>query len=95
MSIYVKIREGTGKLTGTSLCRSCSFALIRETIKGETANCCTSWQPIPIYENIINCSKYNNSALPTLTALEETAWTVKTSSDGRTIGFKSPEKKDK
>lgn len=93
--IKFKIQQGTGKLTGTSLCRSCVHSAIYTDNGGEHVICNANFynQTMP-RGTVIDCNRYYNSTLPSLSSFEEIAWELKTEPDGGRIGFKPPEKKD-
>lgn len=94
MSITTKIHQGTGKLTGVSLCHSCAHSRITVNRQGELVRCNADYGKADLIKStVIRCSRYYNDNMPSLASLEETAWIVSTSSDGRKIGFKAPEKK--
>lgn len=89
MSIYLKIREGTGKLTGESLCKSCENSVIIE----DTVLCQAVHPNIQINKNIFSCNAYGNKSLPRLKQMEAIAWELRTSA-GRKIGFHPPKKRE-
>ena len=96
MSIFLKIQQGTVRSTGRPLCATCQYAVsvtdgaekIRCTMLSGAGN---YWVRGAVYE----CSHYYSSELPTLNALEETAWTLRTERGGKVIGFAPPERERK
>jgi len=93
--ITIKIHQGTGKLTGESLCKSCSHSLIfDEEHVGESAFCTYLHPQIRIRGRVRSCSDYYNKNLPSLGDMKETAWTLRTEKGGRMIGFKPPTTKN-
>ena len=91
--IYIKIHRGTGKLTGQSLCKTCTNSMIWTDARGEHTTCNTShpnWAP---QGKVLDCSDYYSSTLPSLRDMRETAWTLRTEKGGKAIGFTPPKKK--
>ena len=87
--IFIKIHQGTGKLTGESLCRSCTYGLFNIDSKGEHTTCLYSQKVNPMGK-VTECSYYYNKSLPSLQAMSQSAWTLRTEKDGRKIGFEAP-----
>lgn len=48
--------------------------------------------PVEVTKKVSDCSTYYNSSLPSVGAMTEIAWELKTAGDGRKLGFKPPEK---
>jgi hypothetical protein len=93
-SAAIKIQGGTGKLTNSSLCRSCSFGHIFSTHEGEVVRChVVSFNVVRMTKDVLECNQYRNAALPSLYQMEEIAWTLNTNKGGKTIGFEPPKKK--
>jgi hypothetical protein len=92
MSTFLKIHQGTGKLTGQSLCRSCENGVIRKGVRGEEDIQCDVFGK-PIVQNITDCSSYYNKALPSLRSFEQLAWTLLTDKKNK-VGFKPPNKNE-
>ena len=88
MSAHVKIHQGTGRLTGESLCKSCANAAIIE----EHINCQVVHPGIWIRKPVFNCTGYYNKALPSIRSMESIAWELRTSG-GRKLGFAPPKKR--
>lgn len=90
--ITIKIHQGTGHLTGESLCKSCSFATCLEDRRGEHVYCNqVPFGNLQIKGKVLTCNRYYNRNLPTLNDLYQTAWTLRTEKNGKMIGFKPPE----
>lgn len=94
MSIELKIHEGTGKLTGRSLCETCASGQVWTDATGEHTVCHRMYglnmrahQPLG---RVTECSVYYNKMLPSLRDLELSAWTLRTEKNGRQIGFEPP-----
>ena len=96
MDIKLKIHQGTGRLTGVSLCKSCKYALVREDRQGMQVFCGyygSSLGPAAmVRSDVRECSAYYNKGLSSLHAMTETAWTLRTEKNGRGIGFTPPDK---
>lgn len=83
----IKIHQGTGQLTGESLCLSCSRGYVRHDSRGETRYCRYFEQYLRA--DVQKCSEYYNSALPSLNDMHQIAWTLLTDK-AKKIGFKPP-----
>lgn len=95
--ITIKIHGGVGRLTGTSLCRSCSHSHIRVDRQGEQISCeaTGSFGALHVVRSDVrDCNHYYNKALPSLYDMEQTAWTLRTEKGGKQIGFTPPKKDD-
>lgn len=89
--IAFKIHEGTGRLTGESLCKSCSAATCWTDHSGEHTACSTLPFGVPQPKGKVwTCSRYYNRNLPSLNDLYQTAWTLRTEKNGKMIGFRPP-----
>ena len=84
----IKIHQGTGRLTGESLCRSCANSLIIE----DTTICQVVHPQIWIRKPVFNCTGYHNKSLPSIRSMEFIAWELRTSG-GRKLGFSPPKKR--
>lgn len=91
--IYLKIHEGTGRLSGVSLCKSCAQSVVWEDARGEHT-VCTEYGMTnrPIQGKVMRCSHYYNKALPTREDFQASAWTLRTDKWGKNIGFAPPPK---
>lgn len=92
--IYLKVHEGTGRLTGEHLCRSCRYGFIRTDSAGETFTC-THYDlesSARIRGKVTACNRYMNAALPSLGQMETVAWELKTDKSGKVAGFQPPKK---
>ena len=98
MDITLKIHQGTGRLTGVNLCRSCAYALMREDRQGTQVFCGiqgSAGAAHLVRSDIIECSGYSNKTMTPIHVMEQTAWTLRTEKNGRSIGFAPPaDKKD-
>ena len=93
---YLKIHQGTGRLTGESLCNSCSHAMIVTDARGQTVRCIrNSFLSFSPRGKVTDCTTYYNANLPSLAALGEIAWELKTEGSGSKMGFKPPTQKDR
>lgn len=92
MSIELKIHQGTGRLTGTSLCRSCCESHVMRDRGGERVLCTANRQEFRVAEPVTECSAYRNKSLPSLYDMREIAWELKTNKQGKTMGFSPPKK---
>lgn len=88
--VVVKIHHGTGRLTGESLCRSCTNGGVRVDQRGEVTYC-SAFRCQP-RGSVTECSAYYNRSLPDLNDFRRIAWTLRTEKGGRAIGFAPPEK---
>jgi len=91
VSIVTKIQQGTGQLTGASLCLSCTHGSIRQDAKGEHRRCDVFRRDLS--SDVRQCSEYYNSGLPKLSDMHAIAWTLVTDKTKK-IGFKPPKKSD-
>ena len=89
MSMYLKIHQGTGKLSGEHLCRQCSYSKI---VNDSTICGYSGFHPLRISKPVLSCNRFYSSSLPSLASFEELAWTLKTDG-GRKVGFVPPEPK--
>jgi hypothetical protein len=88
-----KVRGGTPAFDGPSLCRSCRHATVVEgtRLDDEIIQCGElSYRNDRITFKVTDCSSYLNKALPTLQAMRDIAWELRTDKAGRRIGFTSP-----
>lgn len=88
MSTNIKIHQGTGRLTGQPLCRSCANALIIE----DNIHCQAVHPAFWVKKPVFNCTGYHNKSLPSIRSMEFIAWELKTDG-GRKMGFTPPSKK--
>jgi hypothetical protein len=89
-----KVRHGTPVHEGPALCRTCRHArVIAGTSLNDEVIICGEL-PTPysrITFKVTECSEYKNRAVPTLGAMQEIAWQLRTDRDGRRVGFMSPD----
>lgn len=90
MSIKIKIHQGTGRLTGDNLCRSCVNANFQVDSKGEKFNCSANTLRMQPRGIVSSCRYYSNASLTSLDAMEGTAWILRPHKDGKTVGFMPP-----
>lgn len=93
MSMMLKIHQGTGRLTGDSLCRSCENGMRVTDARGERIFCDNLPRGFLPRGHVTECSAYYNATLPSLSAMKETAWTLRTEKGGKAIGFAPPKVK--
>jgi hypothetical protein len=88
----VKIHQGTGRLTGQSLCLSCGHGMRYTDSSGEHMRCQALGQYNPVIPRglVTECSAYYNAGLPDLHFMQQTAWTLRTEKGGKRIGFAPP-----
>jgi hypothetical protein len=90
--ISLKIHQGTGKLTGKSLCLSCSHAHSYTDSRGDHS-ICTAARNYVVRGKVNECNLYTDAALPSLWDLRNIAWTLDTDKNTNKVGF-SPPKRD-
>ena len=90
--ISIKIHRGTGRLTGDSLCKSCSHAMSWVDHKGEHTECSRMDLGTNPKGKVFECSAYYNSSLSSITDMNQIAWTLRTEKGGKMIGFTPPVK---
>lgn len=91
-SLNLKIREGTPRHDGPSLCESCRSATIvrGRTINEEIVHCSELGRTNNRIRFIVrSCNAYANRAEPTLYDLRQIAWELRTDKSGQRIGFVS------
>lgn len=93
MSIELKIHRGTGRLMGTSLCRSCAHGMRWEDRAGEHSRCSMLTKAEQPRGDVRECSEYYNNNLPSMRDLRELAWELKTDKRGGSVGFAPPKKR--
>lgn len=93
MSIELKIHQGTGRLTGTSLCRTCAHGMHWQDRGGEHSRCSMLGKDQQPRGEVRECSEYYSEALPALRDLREIAWELKTDKQGRGVGFTPPKRR--
>jgi hypothetical protein len=91
--ISLKIHQGTGKLTGKSLCLSCSHAHNFTDRMGEHA-VCTAVRGYHVRGKVHECNLYTDAALPSLWDLRNIAWTLEVDKNTRKAGFQPPKRDD-
>jgi hypothetical protein len=88
--VTIKIHQGTGRLTGLNLCRTCTNGMTRRGTRGEEQIFCDVYQE-RMNQNITECSNYYNKSLPTVRSMEQLAWTLRLDKN-RKAGFVPPDK---
>lgn len=85
----IQIQGGTRSDSDPFLCRSCRFGRVAEDSGGRIfADCLVNGvAATPIKIRVIECTKYQNRSLPSLTDLYEMAWVLETSKNQRGVGF--------
>jgi len=89
----IKVRNGTARHDGESLCKSCRHATIirGERIDEEIIRCGElSGNASAIRFKVVECSSHQSKAESTLNMMREIAWEVRTDKTGKKIGFMSP-----
>ena len=90
--LHLKIHQGTGRLTGEHLCKSCRYSHILVDRGGEHFYCEQMGPDQHVNGVVTECNRYKNQSLPTLQDLYASAWTLRTEKDGRKIGFEAPKR---
>ncbi len=86
-----KIHQGTGRLTGTPLCDSCTHFMER----GNQRECNYSYsKPLILKSAIYNCSVYYNKSMTSVRDMYDIAWELKTDKKKGSVGFQPPNKRD-
>jgi hypothetical protein len=86
----VKIRGGTVDHGEPSLCSSCSFAAVVKGARlGDEITRCGHYaiRPRDISFAVTSCSEYVHRAHPSIYQMEEIAWVLRSSPNGKKIGF--------
>lgn len=93
--VVFKIHNGTERST-INLCGSCCHA--HRTVAAQTGEervrCMVAYNAVvQIRGPIAKCNTYSDKNLPTLSDMNEIAWSLMTDKGGRKIGFQSPEQR--
>lgn len=93
--VVLKIHNGTVR-GDVNLCLSCRFSHC--TTSAQTGRdfiaCNVNYShPIRMNEAVARCNQYQDKNKPTLSDMNEIAWTLMTDKGGRKIGFQSPEQR--
>jgi hypothetical protein len=86
----VKIHEGPAARGGPSLCLSCRHAtVIQGSLSGQQIVECglLSSRDCRITFPVESCTGYSDRSLPSLRAMEEIAWVLRTDAHRKAIGF--------
>lgn len=92
MSIRVKVQP-----TAVGLCATCRESMVTEYANGTSTTLCYYYggnPPIRIVAPVVRCNQYDKKGALNNFEMEKIAWTVRTDSSGKSIGF-APPKKDK
>lgn len=89
--ITLKIHQGTGRLTGESMCRSCDHGSRWTDSQGEHVECQFNSHR-RIRGKVLDCNDYYSATLPSMSDMKELAWVLRPGS-GRAAGFQPPQKK--
>lgn len=94
--LVLKIHNGTVQ-SDKSICPSCRHSqhMISAQTGRERMICQRYYNPIEMREPIARCSQYSDKNAPTLSDMQDIAWTLMTDKGGRKIGFQSPEQREK
>lgn len=89
--IVLKIHDGTPR-SDVNLCPSCRNAHVMTEATGrKTVTCQAVYnQPRLIRNAVVSCSMYADRMQPTLSDMNEIAWTLMTDKGGRKLGFEPP-----
>lgn len=85
MDILLKINQGTGRLTGKSLCLTCRYSRVMTTRRETTTICQEDSTAQLITDPVLECSAYFNKTLQSRKDFEEIAWTIDVNK--RRVGF--------
>jgi hypothetical protein len=88
--MHIKVRGGTGKEGGPSLCLTCRHATVVQgtTLRQQIIECgllSTGNCRIPF--PVTSCTGYADRCLPSLRAMEELAWVLRTDPRRKQVGF--------
>ena len=91
--IRLKVQEGT-RSNGKRLCDTCTSGVVmRGSAESEEMIYCHEMgEPVPL--RVVECNRYIDRSLPTLSAMREIAWILRTEKNGRQIGFAPPKNRD-
>ena len=95
--LVFKIHNGTERNDRPNLCKTCYCGQVfigRDTGK-QTVICNKPTPAVLMQEAVVSCTGYYDRTQPSLSDMQDIAWTVNTDKSGRTVGFKPPEKKDR
>lgn len=91
--LVLKVREGT-RSDGKRLCDSCSAStIVKGAAESQEFVYCRQLPDdglVPV--RVVECSKYEDKAAPSLYNMEQIAWVLVTNKSGMSIGFVSPDK---
>lgn len=75
-----------------SLCATCREAHAVEYADGRrlVACCAHGMEPLLLAGDVARCSAYDDRRLPAKWEMEKVAWTVRTDTSGKAIGFTPP-----
>jgi hypothetical protein len=85
----VIVKNGT-PTTAESLCKTCSYALVRNGFaeSQEETICSANYEmPVRIRYPIARCTRYVNRSLPSLYSMEKIAWILVTKESTKQVGF--------
>lgn len=85
-----KIYNGTPVHDGPSLCLTCRCATVVKGMRIDEEFISCNMTRGRVRFKVTSCSDYDNKATPTLGAMQEIAWQLRTSASGKRIGFLSP-----
>jgi len=90
--VVFKIHRGTPR-SDVNLCPSCRHCHRMVEATGRERVLCTANRIINMTQPIVECSLYINRTQPTLSDMQEIAWSLMTDKGGRKLGFQSPEQR--
>lgn len=93
--VVFKIHNGTQQSTA-NLCANCRHAhrTVGAHIGQESVRCLVAYNSVVTLRGpIAACNMHSDRNLPTLSDMQEIAWSLMTDKGGRKIGFQSPEQR--
>lgn len=98
--LILKMAEGGTTRSDQHLCLSCSYGFVRRGVNAsQDMQVCTQFSSRPelgvIKGPVAACSEYYPKHLPTLRDLNEIAWQITTSKNGKAVGFITPDERRK
>lgn len=91
----LKLKDVTAK-SDTDLCQTCTYLSYRTEEDGTVVRQCGEFYEVRanLPRKVVDCNCYYPANLPSLRAMAEIAWEIKTSKDGKKIGFTAPSRKN-
>lgn len=81
--------------TPPGLCARCHHGVVVERATGRTRTIC-NWfvESVEMPPDVARCTKFADRSMAQLHDLREVAWTLRTDTSGRVMGFVAPKKED-